>query len=262
MRFNQSVREPAMFQADRRCAEIHAAAIVTFGGGATSPRRSLGERGEVERHGGCRWRHAPGWATGDDAGSRPADETRTRSRARLPPSSFISLPPMVSPLTLADGPGPGMTFQKAIRMALAIGGDADTDMLRRFLNDERRSRFCRCGCAPHQGLLPVRHDVTARSRSANPNEVPQMEPVRSRHRVRINGMWSASQRSRPRTSQRSAQPDVRLSRLARGTALASSAMGWELPEFVSRLARGMPRCRRRCPPLGRLVVCSPELFPG
>ena len=66
--------------------------------------------------------------------------------------------------------------QKADRMALAIGGDADTDMLRRFLNDEKKQVFVAADARRIKDFFQfVTMSVTARSRSANPNEVPQMQ---------------------------------------------------------------------------------------
>ncbi len=66
--------------------------------------------------------------------------------------------------------------QKADRMALAIGGDADTEMLRRFVDDEKRQVFVAADARRIKDFFQfVTMSVTARSRSANPNEVPQMQ---------------------------------------------------------------------------------------
>lgn len=66
--------------------------------------------------------------------------------------------------------------QKADRMALAIGGDADTDMLRRFLNDEKKQVFVAADARRIKDFFQfVTMSVTARSRSADPNDVPKMQ---------------------------------------------------------------------------------------
>lgn len=66
--------------------------------------------------------------------------------------------------------------QKVDRMALAIGGDADTDMLRRFLNDDKSQVFFAADARHIKDFFQfVTMSVTTRSRSANPNERPQMQ---------------------------------------------------------------------------------------
>ena len=66
--------------------------------------------------------------------------------------------------------------QKADRLALAIGGDADTDMLRRFLNDDKKQVFLAADARRVKEFFQfVTMSVTTRSRSANPNEVPEMQ---------------------------------------------------------------------------------------
>ena len=65
--------------------------------------------------------------------------------------------------------------QKADRMALAIGSDADTDMLRRFLNDEKKHVFVAADSRRIKDFFQfVTMSVTQRSRSANPNDIPQL----------------------------------------------------------------------------------------
>ena len=61
-------------------------------------------------------------------------------------------------------------------MALAIGGDADVDMLQQFLGDEKKQVFVAADARRIKDFfLFVTMSVTARSRSVNPNEVPQMK---------------------------------------------------------------------------------------
>lgn len=65
--------------------------------------------------------------------------------------------------------------QKADRMALAIGADADESMLRRFLGDPARRVFRAEDARKIKDFFRmVTMSVATRSRSANPNEVPRM----------------------------------------------------------------------------------------
>lgn len=104
----------------------------------------------------------------------------------IPPMTERALPPVL--VLISDGQPTDswqsgldrMTkngrAQKADRMALAIGGDADTDMLGRFLNDEKKQVFVAADARRIKDFFQfVTMSVTARSRSANPNEVPQMQ---------------------------------------------------------------------------------------
>ena len=66
--------------------------------------------------------------------------------------------------------------QKADRMALAIGADADEAMLKRFLVDpEKRVFRAEDARKIKEFFRVVTMSVTSRSRSANPNEVPRMQ---------------------------------------------------------------------------------------
>lgn len=66
--------------------------------------------------------------------------------------------------------------QKAERLSLAIGGDADVTMLKRFLADEKKQVFVAADSRRIKEFFQfVTMSVTARGRSANPNEVPQMQ---------------------------------------------------------------------------------------
>ena len=63
---------------------------------------------------------------------------------------------------------------KADRIALAIGSDADEEMLKRFLNDpEKRVYHAEDARRIKDFFQFVTMSVTKRSRSANPNQVPQ-----------------------------------------------------------------------------------------
>jgi uncharacterized protein YegL len=66
--------------------------------------------------------------------------------------------------------------QKADRLALAIGGDADEKMLAAFLPDPAKRIFRAEDARKILGFFRfVTMSVTARSRSANPNVVPPIE---------------------------------------------------------------------------------------
>lgn len=66
--------------------------------------------------------------------------------------------------------------QKADRLALAIGGDADEGMLEAFLADPAKKVFRAEDARQIKGFFRfVTMSVTSRSRSANPNLVPPIE---------------------------------------------------------------------------------------
>ena len=66
--------------------------------------------------------------------------------------------------------------QKADRIALAIGGDADEGMLKRFLGDPEKQVYHAEDARRIKDFFRfVTMSVTKRSRSANPNQVPQVE---------------------------------------------------------------------------------------
>ncbi len=66
--------------------------------------------------------------------------------------------------------------QKADRIALAIGGDADVEMMKEFLADEKKQVFVAADARRIKDFFQfVTMSVTSRSRSANPNDVPQMQ---------------------------------------------------------------------------------------
>ena len=65
---------------------------------------------------------------------------------------------------------------KADRLALAIGADADEAMLKLFLNDpEKRVHHAEDARRIKEFFRFVTMSVTTRSKSANPNQVPQVE---------------------------------------------------------------------------------------
>lgn len=66
--------------------------------------------------------------------------------------------------------------QKAVRMALAIGADADVGMLQRFLGNSENKVFKVDDARRIKDFFQfVTMSVTARTRSVNPNDVPKMD---------------------------------------------------------------------------------------
>ncbi|QDG52055.1 VWA domain-containing protein [Persicimonas caeni] len=65
---------------------------------------------------------------------------------------------------------------KADRMALAIGADADEQMLRKFLNNPEKPIYRADDASRIKNFFDlVTMTVTMRSRSVNPNEIPEMD---------------------------------------------------------------------------------------
>ena len=66
--------------------------------------------------------------------------------------------------------------QKADRIALAIGADADVGVLQRFLANPEKKVFRADDARRIKDFFQfVTMSVTARTRSANPNDVPMMQ---------------------------------------------------------------------------------------
>lgn len=66
--------------------------------------------------------------------------------------------------------------QKADRMALAIGSDADVDLLRRFVSNPERTVFLAADARRIKDFFQlVTMSVAARSRSISPNDVPKLQ---------------------------------------------------------------------------------------
>lgn len=174
---NQSVGDmlTAFGDEDDLRAEIHAA-VITFGGGADvhiplSPASTL-EWSKMTASGGT-----PMGRAMELAAQLINDKEAIPSRAYRPTVILVS-----------DGQptdqwenGLRQLCQegrpsKADRMALGIGADADEAMLRRFLGDPEKPIY-RADDAHRikQFFNFVTMTVTARSRSVNPNQIPQLQ---------------------------------------------------------------------------------------
>ena len=174
---NQSVREmlATFASTDDLRAEIHVA-IVTFGG-------------EARLHTPLQPASAVKWSDMVADGGTPMGQAMTLAadlvddKDKIPGRAYRPTVILISDGQPTDSWQTGLDrmtkhgrAQKADRMALAIGGDADTDMLRRFLNNEKKQLFVAADARRIKDFFQfVTMSVTARSRSANPNEVPQMQ---------------------------------------------------------------------------------------
>lgn len=174
---NQSVREMlATFAAsDDLRAEIHVA-IITFGGVARL-------HTPLQPAGAVRWVDliAEGGTPMGQAMSIAAD--LVEDREKLPGRAYRPTVVLISDGQPTDEWQAGLDriakqgrAQKADRIALAIGGDADIEMMRRFLADDKKQVFVAADARRIKEFFQfVTMSVTARSRSANPNDVPQMQ---------------------------------------------------------------------------------------
>ncbi|RKH69398.1 vWA domain-containing protein [Corallococcus aberystwythensis] len=174
---NQSVREmlSTFTSTDDLRAEIHVA-VITFGG-------------EARVHTSLQPASAVKWSDLVAEGGTPMGQAMTLAadlvddREKLPVRAYRPTIVLISDGQPTDSWQAGLErvtrqgrAQKADRMALAIGGDADVDMLRRFLNDEKKQVFVVADARRIKDFFQfVTLSVTARSRSANPNDVPRMQ---------------------------------------------------------------------------------------
>lgn len=174
---NQSVREMlATFgSTDDLRAEIHVA-IVTFGG-------------EAKLHTPLQPASAVNWNDMVADGGTPMGQAMTLAadiiddKEKVPGRAYRPTVVLISDGWPTDAWQMGLErmtkqgrAQKADRMALAIGGDADTEMLQRFLNDEKKQVLVAADARRLKEFFQfVTMSITTRSRSANPNEVPQMQ---------------------------------------------------------------------------------------
>ena len=173
---NEAVREmiSSFAQEDDLRAEIHLA-VITFGGTARlhtplQPARDI------------RWTalsadgETPLGAALKLAADLIEDSNQIPSRASRPTVLLVSdgqpTGSWTDELTRLTQDG---RAQKADRIALAIGADADEEMLRRFLADPEKRVFRAEDAGKIKSFFRfVTMSVTTRSRSANPNQVPQM----------------------------------------------------------------------------------------
>lgn len=174
---NQSLREMlATFSTtDDLRAEIYVS-IITFGGDARLHTNlmpaSQVEFGDLSANGGT-----PLGQAMDFAAALIEDKNAIPSRAYRPTVVLVSdgqptdtWEPALAKLTQQG------RAQKADRMALAIGADADVGVLQRFLANPEKKVFRADDARRIKDFFQfVTMSVTTRTRSANPNEVPKMQ---------------------------------------------------------------------------------------
>lgn len=174
---NSAVREmiATFASTDDLRAEVHTA-IITFGGDGARLHTPLQPASEVK------------WCDMVASGGTPMGAAMTLAadliddKDTIPGRAYRPTVILISDGHPTDSSQSGLVrmaqgrAQKADRLALAIGGDADTDMLRRFLNDEKKQVFVAVDARRIKDFFQfVTMSVTARSRSANPNDIPQMQ---------------------------------------------------------------------------------------
>lgn len=173
---NQSVREmlAAFSSSDDLRAEVHVA-VITFGGAARV-------------HIPLAPASAINWTDMSANGGTPMGEAMTlaadliENKDLIPGRAYRPTVVLISDGQPTDTWESGLErltkqgrAQKADRMALAIGGDADVAMLRRYLADPEKQVFVAADARRIKDFFQfVTMSVTTRSRSANPNEVPQL----------------------------------------------------------------------------------------
>jgi uncharacterized protein YegL len=161
---------------DAASAEVHVA-IITFGGstGVAQPLQPASriQLQSMTAHGGT-----PLGAALDLAANLLEDRDAIPSRAYRPTVILVSdgqpTDQWTGPLArFAEGTRPG----KAERMALAIGADADVEMLKQFLGGSERQVFHASDAARiHSFFKFVTNSVSQRSRSANPSDIVRLLP--------------------------------------------------------------------------------------
>ena len=174
---NQSVREmlATFASSDDLLAEIHVS-IITFGG-------------EARIHVPIQPARAIKWSDMGADGGTPMGQAMNlaadlvEDKGKIPARAFRPTVVLISDDHPTDSWKIGLDritkqgrAQMADRMALAIGGDADTEMLRQFLNDDKKPLFLAADARRIKDFFRfVAMSVTTRSRSANPNALPQMQ---------------------------------------------------------------------------------------
>jgi len=174
---NQSLREMlATFSTtDDLRAEIYVA-IITFGGDARLHTHlmpaSQVEFGDLEANGGT-----PLGQAMDFAATLIEDKSIIPSRAYRPTVVLVSDgQPTDTWESALDKLTQQGRAQKADRIALAIGADADVGVLQRFLANPEKKVFRADDARRIKDFFQfVTMSVTTRTRSANPNDVPKMQ---------------------------------------------------------------------------------------
>lgn len=174
---NQAVRDmvSTCASSDDLRAEI-SLAIITFGG-------------EARIHMSLQPASAVKWTDMQAEGGTPMGQAMTIAadliddREQLPARAYRPTVVLISDGMPTDAWQTGLEriskqgrAQKADRMALAIGADADLDMMRQFLADEKKQVFFAADARRIKSFFQfLTITVTTRSRSVNPNDVPQMQ---------------------------------------------------------------------------------------
>ena len=124
-------------------------------------------------------------------GNTPLGQTLTKLRLMLEDKALVPSRSYRPTLILVSDGQPNDEWQeplklllesprasKAVRMAMAIGPDADVPMLQRFLNSSE-SKVFQAHEAPdiHKFFKWVTMSVTARSRSATPDKIEPIDPL-------------------------------------------------------------------------------------
>lgn len=174
---NQSIREmlATFAKADDLRAEINVA-IITFGGEAQlhSPLHPASEIAwtDLEANGGT-----PMGAAMTIAADLIEDTEIIPGRAYRPTVVLISDGHPTDTVStgldrfIAQG-----RAQKADRLALAIGGDADVDLMRRFVSNPEKTVFQAADARRIKDFFQfVTMSVAARSRSSTPNDIPKLQ---------------------------------------------------------------------------------------
>jgi uncharacterized protein YegL len=173
---NQSVREMlATFgESDDLRAEVHVA-IITFGG-------------DARLHTALQPASAIQWTDMVANGGTPMGRAMVlaadliEDKEAIPSRAYRPVVVLVSDGQPTDAWQEGLQrltsgrAGKADRMGLAIGADADTEMLKKFLGDPEKPLFVAADARRIRDFFQfLTLSISVRSRSANPNEVPAMQ---------------------------------------------------------------------------------------
>jgi uncharacterized protein YegL len=174
---NQAVRDmlAAFASGDDLRADIQVA-VVTFGGGGARVHVPLQPASAVE------------WTDMKASGGTPMGAAMAlaadiiEDRGQVDSRAYRPTVVLVSDGAATDNPQAGLNrltkegrAQKADRMAMAIGADADLDMMRAFL-PAGRALFVAADARRIADFFEfVTMSTTTRSRAVNPNDIPQMQ---------------------------------------------------------------------------------------
>jgi uncharacterized protein YegL len=174
---NQAIREmlSAFASSDQMLAQVHVA-VITFG---TQAQLHLPLASAASQ----RWANLQASGATAMGGAMELAADLLEDRTTIPARAYRPTVVLVSDGQPTDAWEAGLArltqqgrAQKADRLALAIGADADEAMLRRFLGDPEKKVFRAEDARRIQHFFRlVTMSVMARSRSINPNQVPAMQ---------------------------------------------------------------------------------------